>query len=46
VNAKGDQFIENIPTCGIVKINFKTNNWSECLSGVVEFKLFPKNLIP
>jgi phosphohistidine phosphatase len=46
VNAKGDQFIENIPTCGVVKINFKTNNWSDCSDGVVEYKLFPKNLIP
>ncbi len=46
VNAKGDQFIENISTCGIVKINFKTNNWSECSKGVVEYKLFPKNLNP
>ena len=46
VNAKGDQFIENIPTCGVVKINFKTHNWSDCSKGVVEYKLFPKNLIP
>jgi len=46
VNAKGDQYIENIPTCGIVKINFKTNRWSECSNGVVEYKLFPKNLNP
>jgi phosphohistidine phosphatase len=46
VNAKGDQYIENIPTCGIVKINFKTNNWSDCSKGAVEFKLFPKNLNP
>jgi phosphohistidine phosphatase len=46
VNEKGDQYIENIPTCGIVKINFKTNNWSDCSKGVVEFKLFPKNLNP
>lgn len=46
VNAKGDQYIDNIPTCGIVKLNFKTNNWSDCFKGVVEFKLFPKNLIP
>ena len=46
VNAKGDQYIENIPTCGIVKINFKINNWSDCSKGVVEFKLFPKNLNP
>ena len=41
-----DQYIENIPTCGIVKINFKTNNWSDCSNGVIEFKLFPKNLNP
>ena len=46
VNIKGDQYIENIPTCGIVKINFKTNSWSDCSKGVVEYKLFPKNLIP
>ena len=46
VNIKGDQHIENIPTCGIVKINFKTNDWSECSKGVVELKLFPKNLNP
>ena len=46
VNAKGDQYIENIPTCGIVKLNFKTNDWSRCSNGVIEFKLFPKNLIP
>jgi len=46
VNAKGDQYIENVPTCGIVKINFKTNNWSDSSKGVVEFKLFPKNLNP
>ena len=46
VNAKGDQHIDNIPTCGVVKINFKTNRWSDCSNGVVEFKLFPKNLIP
>ena len=46
VNAKGNQYIDNIPTCGVVKINFKTNNWNQCTKGVVEFKLFPKNLIP
>jgi len=46
VNIKGDQYIENIPTCGIVKINFKTNNWKECSKGIVELKLFPKNLTP
>ena len=46
VNRVGDQVIQNIPTCGVVKINFKTNHWNQCLKGIVEFKLFPKNLIP
>lgn len=46
VNAKGDQYIDNIPTCGIVKLNFKTNHWNNSTKGGVEFKLFPKNLIP
>ena len=46
VNAKGDQHITNIPTCGIVKINFKTNDWKDCTDGIVKYKLFPKNLNP
>lgn len=46
VNTKGDQYIDNIPSCGIVKINFETSNWNACSKGVIEFKLFPKNLIP
>ena len=46
VNVKGDQYIDNVPTCGIVKVNFKTNSWSDCSKGGIEFKLFPKNLIP
>jgi len=46
VNQKGDQHIDNIPTCGIVKINFKTKSWSNCSKGTIEFKLFPKNLTP
>tara|TARA_B110000967_G_C18894025_1_gene569328 strand:- start:540 stop:1028 length:489 start_codon:yes stop_codon:yes gene_type:complete len=46
VNQKGNQHIDNIPTCGIVKINFKSTKWSGCLKGSIEYKLFPKNLIP
>ena len=46
VNAKGNQCIENIPTCGIVKINFKITDWSACSNGSIEYKLFPKNLTP
>ena len=42
VNTKGDQYIENIPTCGIVKINFKTNRWSECSKGLWNISYFLK----
>ena len=46
VNHKGDQYIANIPTCGVVKINFDTIDWKDCTDGIVEYKLFPKNLNP
>lgn len=36
--------IDNIPTCGIVAINFEINNWSEVINknGTREFFLYPK----
>lgn len=39
-----DFFIDNLPTCGIVSINFKTNNWKqiEAQSGILKFTRFPK----
>ena len=46
VNQKGDQYIDNIPTCGIVKINFNTKRWEDCTKGSIALKLFPKTLIP
>ena len=46
VNQIGDTPIQNIPTCGIVKLNFNTHTWRSCNNGTLEFKLFPKNLIP
>ena len=46
VNELGADVIDNIPTCGIVKINFKSSSWDALLKGQVEFKLFPKNLMP
>ncbi len=44
VNQMGNQHIDNIPTCGIVKINFKSKTWCDCSKGTIEFQLFPKNL--
>jgi phosphohistidine phosphatase len=46
VNQIGDTPIQNIPTCGIVKLNFNTHTWGSCSDGTLEFKLFPKNLVP
>jgi phosphohistidine phosphatase len=46
VNQLGEVAIENIPTCGIVKINFKSSSWDALKNGQVEFQLFPKNLMP
>ena len=46
VNQLGEVAIENIPTCGIVKINFKSSSWGALKNGQVEFQLFPKNLMP
>ena len=46
VNQLGEVAIENIPTCGIVKINFKSSSWNALKNGQVEFQLFPKNLMP
>jgi len=46
VNQLGEVAIENIPTCGIVKINFKSSSWDALKKGQVEFKLFPKSFMP
>ena len=46
VNQLGDDVIENIPTCGIIKINFKSSSWDALKKGQVEFKLFPKSFMP
>ena len=46
VNQIGDTSFDNIPTCGIVKLNFNSNTWIGCCEGTLEFKLFPKNLTP
>lgn len=46
VNQIGDASIDNIPTCGIVKLNFNTDSWGGCTNGFLEYKIFPKNFTP
>lgn len=45
VNYLGSDFIGNIPTCGIVKINFPFDSWKEVSaeSGTMDYFDFPKN---
>ncbi|MFB9054246.1 histidine phosphatase family protein [Formosa undariae] len=44
VNTFGDVYIENVPTSGLVNLEFDINNWSDLKPGVLKLKLFPKAL--
>jgi phosphohistidine phosphatase len=44
VNKFGDNFIDNVPTSGLVSINFETNNWNEITKGHINLILFPRNI--
>ena len=44
VNKFGDNFIENVPTSGIVSINFEVNDWKLVKKGKIEKILFPRDL--
>ncbi|MCH2023597.1 MAG: histidine phosphatase family protein [Saprospiraceae bacterium] len=41
-------FIENVPTCGIVAIDFEVENWSDVTrsNGIVRFFEFPRKYFP
>ncbi len=40
----GSQRFDNIPTTGVVMIEFECEDWSSIEKGVTTFNLFPKNL--
>ncbi|GAB1855508.1 histidine phosphatase family protein [Flavobacteriaceae bacterium MHTCC 0001] len=44
VNTYGSTYIENVPTCGVVAIEFETDQWSNIANGSTVFTLFPKDL--
>jgi phosphohistidine phosphatase len=44
VNIYGDMFIENVPTCGVVIIEFNIDNWDELIQGKTIETIFPKDL--
>ncbi len=43
-NTLGDSYIENLPTAGMVQINFKTNDWTALGEGESKNIVFPKHL--
>ena len=45
VNTYGDVFIENVPTCGVVIIEFNIENWNQLEKGKTVKKYFPKELM-
>tara|TARA_R110000850_G_scaffold277086_1_gene422339 strand:- start:64936 stop:65421 length:486 start_codon:yes stop_codon:yes gene_type:complete len=44
VNKLGDKFIDNLPTCGFVQIDFDTDNWKDLSKGKTKAMVFPKHL--
>ena len=43
-NAWGDQYIDNVPTAGLVLIKFEVNDWAKLTKGTTEQIIFPKHL--
>ncbi len=43
-NTYGSLYIANVPTCGVVSINFEISNWSEIYKGKTIFTIFPRDL--
>ena len=44
VNDLGDKEFDNIPTTGLVVIDFDSQSWSDLGKGKTLLNLFPKNL--
>lgn len=44
VNTYGDVFIDNVPTCGVVSIEFNIDKWEDLNKGKTIKTLFPKDL--
>ncbi len=42
VNTIGNSYIDNVPTSGLVQINFNDNNWNSIKKGVTVKTIFPK----
>ncbi|WP_431124430.1 SixA phosphatase family protein [Flagellimonas flava] len=43
-NTWGDQYIDNVPTSGLVHIKFNVDRWDKVAKGTSETVIFPKHL--
>ncbi len=43
-NMLGSTYIDNVPTCGFVELQFDTNNWSDVTTGKTVQTVFPRDL--
>ncbi|PTX62703.1 phosphohistidine phosphatase [Kordia periserrulae] len=43
-NTYGSQFFDNVPTSGVVVIQFETDSWKNISEGTTLLKVFPKDL--
>ncbi|MFC4219088.1 SixA phosphatase family protein [Flagellimonas marina] len=43
-NTWGDQYIENVPTAGLVHVTFDVDDWSKISKGTTKKTIFPKDL--
>jgi len=43
-NMLGNKYIENVPTCGFVKLQFDEDNWANITSGITVKTVFPRDL--
>ncbi len=43
-NTYGSKLFDNVPTCGVVVIQFDTNSWKTINEGTTILKVFPKDL--
>ncbi|WP_033958674.1 SixA phosphatase family protein [Psychroserpens jangbogonensis] len=43
-NIFGDQFIDNLPTSGLVVINFDVTSWQNIKKGTTKLTIFPRDL--
>lgn len=43
-NIFGDKFIDNLPTSGLVVINFDVSSWQNIKNGITKLTIFPRDL--